>query len=104
MIMVAILASVAISSPATISLHFMVWLSHKLNLERGFAWMILFASIPLLSLIAACFFAHYVPGKVWFVLPLGMLGGYVGIFTQGLAISKLFNQDKNEREENYTID
>ena len=104
MIMVAILASVAISSPATISLHFMVWLSHKLNLERGFAWMILFASIPLLSLIAACLFAHYVPGKVWFVLPLGMLGGYVGIFTQGLAISKLFNQDKNEREENYTID
>lgn len=104
MIMVAMLASIAISSPATISLHLMMWLSHRVNLEKGFVWMMLFASIPLLSLITAFLFAHYVPGKVWFLLPLGMLGGYVGIFTQGFAIAKFFNSDKDEREEDYTID
>jgi hypothetical protein len=98
------LASIAISSPATISLHFMTWLSRKINLERGYAWMILFASIPLLSLLAACLFAHYVPGKVWFLLPLGMLSGYVGILSHGISVAQLFNSDKNEREENITID
>jgi hypothetical protein len=49
-------------------------------------------------------FAHYVPGKVWFLLPLGMLSGYVGIISHGISVAQLFNSDKNEREENITID
>ena len=104
MIGAAMLASVALSSPATVLLHFMMWLSQKINLERGFVWMVLFASIPLMSLVAACLFAAYVPGKVWFLLPLLIISGYVGIFTQGLSITKLFNSYKNEREEKDSVD
>lgn len=104
LISLAMLASIVISSPATIALHFIVWLSHKRTLERGFLWMVLFASIPLLSLIAACLFADYVPGKVWFLLLLGILSGYVGILSNGISVAQFFNSNKDEREENNTID
>lgn len=104
MIMAAMLASIAISSPATFLLHFMMWLSHKLSLQRSFVWMLLFASIPVMSLVAACLFAAYVPGKVWFLLPLGILSGYVGILSHGFSIAQLFNSNQNEREEYNSID
>lgn len=104
MIVAAMLASIAISSPATVSLHLMVWLSHKVNLQGGFAWMLLFAFIPVISLVSACLFAAYVPGKVWFLLPLGMLSGYVGILSQGFSIARIFNSNENEREEYNSID
>ncbi|HWI90830.1 MAG TPA: hypothetical protein VNT20_06110 [Flavisolibacter sp.] len=104
MITAAMLASIAISSPATLLLHFMMWLSCKTNLQRGFAWMILFASIPVMSLVAACLFAAYVPGKVWFLLPLGILSGYVGILSHGFSIAQVFNSNENEREELNRID
>jgi hypothetical protein len=98
------LASIVISSPATVSLHLMVWLCRKLKVEKAFAWMVLLASIPLLSLIAACLFADYVPGKVWSLLLLGMLSGYVGILSHGICVAQFFNSCQNEREENDTID
>ena len=104
MIVAAMLASIAISSPATVLLHFMMWLSHKINLQKGFIWMMLFAFIPVMSLVAALLFAAYVPGKVWFLLPLGMLSGYVGILSHGFSIAQLFNSDENEREEYNSVD
>jgi hypothetical protein len=104
MIGVVMLASLVISSPATISLHIMMWLSQKGNLEKGFAWMLLLASIPLLSFITAWLFADFVPGKVWFLLLLGMASGYAGILTYGISVSQFFNSNQNEREENITID
>jgi hypothetical protein len=104
MITIAMVGSIVISSPATIALHFMMWLSQKRTLERGFLWMVLFASIPLLSLIVACLFADYVPGKVWFLLLLGMLSGYIGILSNGISVAQFFNSNKDEREENNTID
>jgi F0F1-type ATP synthase assembly protein I len=104
MISVAMLASAVISSPAAICLHIMMWVSQKSNLEKGFVWMVLMASIPLLSLVIAWLFADYVPGKVWFLLLLGMLSGYVGILSHGLSVAQIFNSSQNEREENNTID
>lgn len=104
MIVAAILASIVISSPATVLLHFMMWLSHRTNLQRGFIWMMLFAFIPVMSLVAACLFAAYVPGKVWFLLLLGMLSGYVGILSHGFSIAQLFNSSQDERDEYNSID
>ena len=104
MIAVTMIVSIVLSSPATILLHLMMWLTQKRTIERSFAWMFLLASIPLLSFIIAWMFADYVPGKVWFLLLAGMLSGYVGILSHGISVAQLFNSDKNEREENFTID
>lgn len=104
MIAIAMLASIVISSPATILLHLVTWLTQKRAMERSFVWMVLFASIPLLSLTAAWLFADYVPGKVWFLLLLGMLSGYGGILSHGISVAQIFNSNQNEREENNTID
>lgn len=98
MIALAMLASIVISSPATISLHFLMWLFKKLNLERSFVWMLLFASIPILSLVVAYLFADFVPGKIWFLLLLGMLSGYVGVLTHAISVAQVFNTDQNEKE------
>ena len=104
MVVAALLASIAISSPATFLLHLIMWLSHKTNLQKGFAWMMLFAFIPVMSLVAACLFAAYVPGKVWFLLSLGILSGYVGIISHGFSIAQAFNSNENEREEYNSVD
>lgn len=98
MIGLAMLASTAISSPATISLHLMMWLFRKRRVEQSFVWILLFALIPLLSLVTACFFDDYVPGKIWFLLLLGMLSGYVGILTHAISVAQFFNPEKNEGE------
>ena len=98
MIALATLASIVISSPATISLHFLMWLFKKLNLERSFVWMLLFGSIPILSLVVAYLFADFVPGKIWFLLLLGMLSGYVGVLTHAISVAQFFNSDQNEKE------
>ena len=98
MIALAMLASIVISSPATISLHLLMWLFKKLNLERSFVWMLLFASIPILSLVVAYLFADFVPGKIWFLLLLGMLSGYVGVLTHAISVAQFFNSYQNEKE------
>ena len=104
MIVVTMIVSIVLSSPATILLHLMMRLAQKQTIERSFAWMALLASIPLLSFITAWLFADYVPGKVWFLVLAGMLSGYVGILSHGISVAQLFNSDKNEREGNLTID
>jgi hypothetical protein len=104
MIIVAMLASIVISSPATISLHILAWLSERRKFERSFAWMVLLASIPLLSFVSAWLFADFVPGKVWSLLLLGIASGYVGILSHGISVTQIFNSNQNEREENITID
>lgn len=104
MIIIAMLASIVISSPAMLSLQVFVWLFQKIKFERIFIWMLLLSSIPILSLVVAWLFAEFVPGKIWFVLLLGMLSGYVGLLTNGLSVSQFFNSTQYEREENNSID
>lgn len=100
---IALTASIAISSPAIISLQILVWLFQKTKFERAFMWMLLLSSIPLLSLISAWLFADFVPGKTGFVLLLGMVSGYVGISFHSISVAQIFNSNKNEREENHTV-
>jgi hypothetical protein len=104
MIVNAVLASIVISSPATISLQVFAWLFKKMRVEKSFMWMLLLASIPLTSLIIAWLFADFVPGKIGFILLLGMLSSYVGILAQGISVSQFFNSTEYERKENNTID
>jgi O-antigen/teichoic acid export membrane protein len=96
MVAVAVVASVVISSPATLSLQVLLWIVRLRRFEKGFVWMLLMASIPLLSFCVAWFFAEYVPGKVWFILLLGILSGYAGILSHGISVAQLFNTDDNE--------
>jgi hypothetical protein len=95
---VAVLASIAISSPSTISLHLLFLLTEKIRVKKGFVWIVLLASIPVSSFIAALLFADYVPGKVWTLLLLGMLSGYAGILMNGISVSETFNSSENETE------
>ncbi len=96
MIGVTLLASLVISSPATILLHVLAWLTQKRKLEGGFIWMLLMAFIPLFALIAAWLCADFVPGKIWFLLLLGIVSGYVGILSHGISIAQFFNADDHE--------
>lgn len=64
--------------------------------------MLLMASIPPLALTAAWLFADFVPGKVGFVLLLGILSGYAGILYHGISVSQFFNSTQHGREENDT--
>jgi len=98
MIGVAVLASIVLGSPATVSLQLLLWLSQKIKLERGFVWMILMASIPLLALLVAWLTADYVPGRTGFLLLLGIASGYVGILSHGLSVAQFFNSERYEKE------
>ena len=60
--------------------------------------MLLMAFIPLLALLAAWFFADYVPGKTGFLLCLGIVSGYVGVLSHGISVTKFFNAGENENE------
>ena len=104
MIVAAMFASICISSPAMISLHLMLWLFKARALETVFVWMIVLALIPLLSFIAAFLFADFVPGKIWFLLLLGVTSGYFGLLRHGISVSQFFNSTEYERKENNTID
>jgi hypothetical protein len=104
MIAIAMLSSIVISSPATICLHILTWLFQKTKFEKGFVWVILMASIPPFSFIAAWLFADFVPGKVWFLLLLGILSGYIGILSQGTQVAEFFNSTEYEREKDNAID
>jgi len=102
MVAVALLASLVISSPAMISLNLFVWLFQKIKLERGFAWMLLLSSIPVLSLCVAWLSADFVPGKTWFILLLGILSGYVGLAANFISVSQFFKSTQYERENSDT--
>jgi hypothetical protein len=97
MIAVAMLASMAISSPAAISLHILVSVFQKRKFEKSFIWMLLLACIPPLAWMAAWAFADWVPGKAWFLLLLGIAGGYAGILINGISVAQFFNSHSNER-------
>lgn len=98
MIGTALLASIVLSSPATIALHVLLWLSRKIKFEGSFPWMLLMASIPLLSLLVAWLFADYVPGEIDFLLCLGIVSGYVGVLSHGISVTQFFNAGENENE------
>jgi hypothetical protein len=98
MVAVALIASIALSSPATVALHILLWLSHKIKFEGSFLWMLLMASIPVLALLVAWLFADYVPGKTGFRLCLGIVSGYVGILSHGVSVAQFFNSHQNENE------
>jgi hypothetical protein len=103
MIAIALLASMIIGSPSMLSLQLLVWLVRGRSFQKSFAWMLLLASVPPFAFIAAWLFADFVPGKVWLLLLMGMASGYVGILTNGISITQLFNSIQYEREENDTI-
>jgi hypothetical protein len=94
----AVLASTIISSPPAISLHLLFLLAQKIRMEKSFVWMVLLASIPVSSLIIGWLFADSVPGKLWFLLLLGMLSGYAAILMNSISVSQSFNSFDNERE------
>lgn len=98
MIGVALLASIVLSSPATVALHALLWLSRKVKFEGSFPWMLLMASIPLLSLLVAWLFADYVPGETGFLLCLGVVSGYVGILSHGISVAQFFKTGENDSE------
>lgn len=95
---VALLASIVLSSPATLALHILLYLSRKIKFVGSFPLMLLMAAIPLLSLLAAWLFAEYVPGEIGFLLCLGIVSGYVGILSHGISVAQFFNPRQNENE------
>jgi len=90
MIIVALFASIIIVSPVLFSLQIVVLLFKRVQFRRSFMWMLLLSLIPLLSLLVAWMFADFVPGKIWFVLLVGMLGSYTGILKNGISVTQLF--------------
>lgn len=98
MIGAALLVSIVLSSPATLALHVLLWLSRKIKFEGSFPWMLLMATIPLLSLVVAWLFADYVPGEIGFLLCLGIISGYVGVLSHGISVAQFFNPRQNENE------
>lgn len=96
MIMIAVLTSLVAGSPALFSLQILLWLSEKIRLQKAFAWMLLLAAIPPLALVVAWLVADYVPGKIWFLLLLGMAGGYIGMLRHAISVSQFFNPDQYE--------
>jgi hypothetical protein len=98
MTIAAVLASLVISSPSTVSIHLMFLLAQKIRIRKAFFWMVLFASIPVTSFITALLFAEFVPGKVWFLLLLGILSGYAGILINGITLSQSFNSSEYDSE------
>ena len=104
MIGLAMSACLVISSPATVALHFFLWLSRRGRLSVAFLWMLLLSTIPIGSVVVAELFADYVPGRTWIVLLLAALGGYVALLTNSFSVSRFFNPTDHEREENDFID
>jgi O-antigen/teichoic acid export membrane protein len=98
MIGAALLASIVLSSPATLALHALIWLSRKIKFEGSFPWMLLMALIPLLALLVAWLFADYVPGEIGSLLFLGIVSGYVGVLSHGISVTQFFNASENENE------
>jgi hypothetical protein len=93
-----VLASLVISSPALFSLQILLWLSQRIQLQKGFAWILLLAFIPPLALITGWLMADFVPGETWLLLLLGIFSGYVGILTHGISVTQFFNSGEHERE------
>ncbi len=96
MITITVLASLVISSPALFSLQILLWLSEKMQLQKGFAWTLLLAFVPPLALIISWLMADFVPGKTWLLLLLGVFSGYVGILTHGISVTQFFNSGEHE--------
>jgi hypothetical protein len=91
MILFAMAACMVISSAGTLSLQINLWLFQRTRFAVGFMWMLILASIPLISLMVASFSAAFVPGRTWLILLLATMSGYFGLFANSLSVSKLFN-------------
>jgi hypothetical protein len=89
-IALALFTSIVLASPALISLQIVIWLCQRINFENTFMWMLLLSIIPLLSLLTAWMFSDFVPGKIWFVLLLGMLSSYIALVKHAVIVSQLF--------------
>ena len=94
-----VLASLVISSPALFSLQILLWLSERIQFQKGFAWMLLLALIPPLALISGWLMADFVPGETWVLLLLGIFSGYVGILTHSISVTQFLKSGEHEREE-----
>jgi hypothetical protein len=98
MILTALMASLIISVPPVVSLHALLWLVKRMRISRIFAWMLLFASLPLLASLPAFAFASLVPGKAGVLILMGIISGYAALLAQGMPIAQLFNATENENE------
>jgi hypothetical protein len=90
-VITALVASLAISAPALVSVQAALWTMKRIRTTRAFLWMLLMASIPLFALVPACLLADAVPGKTWFLVVLGVGSGYIGMLAQGGSIAQLLN-------------
>lgn len=87
--------SAVISAPAFVSLHLISVLLQRVALSRIAAWMLVFASIPLLALVPAVLFVKLVPGNMLVLAAMGMLSSYAGILSHGISIAKLLSAESN---------
>ena len=90
MIIMVLAYSLVISAPAVISLNAICWVLKRIQLPLAFAWMLLLAMIPLLVLVPAMLLVNALPGDTAFLLLLGMISAYAGIFGNGESIAQLF--------------
>ena len=91
LVMVELSTSVVIGAPPAVALHLVLGMMQRRALSRPAAWIILFASIPLLAWLPAHFFAPLVPGKVLVLAGLAMFSSYAALLRHGISISHLFN-------------
>jgi hypothetical protein len=96
MMLSALTACLVISAPAVIMVNAIHWILQRVVVETAFAWIILLSSIPLLVIVPAILFADELPGDVFFLVVLGLISSYAGLFGHGLSITKLFKPENNE--------
>ena len=91
-------ASIVISAPPVVALNSILWILGKVRLGNGASWILLLASLPLLSVLPASMFVRALPGDQLVLTGLCIISGYAGIFSQAISITKLFNAFDYETE------
>ncbi|MGZ5286853.1 MAG: hypothetical protein ACXWV0_04945 [Flavisolibacter sp.] len=97
MMVVTAIISLVVSAPGVLLVHAVLWLLKRLTLSTGFAWIMLFASLPFAVSIPAFLFEDTLPGNEIFLIILGMMTAYAVVLAHGMAISRLF-KSINENE------
>jgi hypothetical protein len=84
-------ASIVISAPPVLALNTILWILAKVRLGSAASWMLVLASLPLMSLLPASLLVRALPGDQLVLMVICVLSGYAGIFSQAISITKLFN-------------
>lgn len=91
-------ACLVFSFPFVLALHFLFLLASRIRLSAIFFWMVLLAAIPVLVFIPAEFFEPLLPGRLSFLILLGMVSAYVAVVANGKILAHFFNSDEYEKE------